>query len=188
MGILTQYVSELAGISCEEVPAEIRRIKEKWNTDLFVPALMGEYGVHFKDLVHKTYARTVWENRHLLKPDHERLVVLNKLGAPKIVFTNSPRYFGIRVLAYVGLVTCFFDVIGIEEVGFVGKTNPLAFQNFEGRYPTTWKFILCDNSLPNLDSAKTRGWKTVWFKKQGDEDVATDHRMVTSFKELENLF
>ncbi|GEM_PF-2311381 len=194
MEILIQYVSNLLALSHEQVHEELHRIKEKWNTEFSVIALMWEYGIEFNHLVSMTYGALKLEG-NVLRPDPVREQALSRIDGYKVVFTNSPSRFALHVLAYNGLLTCVMDLIGIRELGFVGKPHPGAYQNMEERFPLTGpsifrmdSYTLCDDSLANLDVAKSRGWRTIWYRKPGVIETTSEHHIISSFEELEHVF
>ena len=161
MKILFGHVSQLLGVSTEQAEKEVARLKEKWHTEFSILALMKEYGVSFSEMVENTYLRIKLDECGIAAPDNLRLAVLNSIDARKVVFTNNPSAFARRVLSYVGLETCFIDFVGMEETGLCEKPNPQAYKVVENRHKGYNRIIFCDDSLKNLETARSMGWTTI---------------------------
>ena len=188
MKILFGHVSQLLGVSTEQAEKEVARLKEKWHTEFSILALMKEYGVSFSEMVENTYLRIKLDECGIAAPDNLRLAVLNSIDARKVVFTNNPSAFARRVLSYVGLETCFIDFVGMEETGFCEKPNPQAYKVVENRHKGYSRIIFCDDSLKNLETARSLGWTTIWCKQQNARpEAGTGHLVISSFEELKRV-
>jgi len=188
MKILFQYASTLLGIPVEDVPAEIKKLKDKWHTEFSILALMREYSIDFSEMVQNTYLKITLDECGIIAPDIMRFDVLSSIDSHKVVFTNNPSVFAQRVLSYVGLKTCFADFIGIEETNFCEKPNHRAYKVVEGRHGGFNRIIFCDDSLNNLETARRMGWTTIWCKpKNLNVEMGRGHIVISSFKELKTI-
>ena len=64
----------------------------------------------------------------VLAPDPDLRDAVDALPGRRIVFTNGPRHYALRVLEGVGLTGCFAAVYGVEEAGMVSKPALAAFE------------------------------------------------------------
>jgi putative hydrolase of the HAD superfamily len=187
--ILCSYISNMLKIPISEAWEKAKELKQKWETDLTPVALVREFGIGFSELVEKIHMKIDFNECKIPICDSEKRDSLCNIGAPKIVFTNNPAVFARKVLAHIGLEHCFMDFVGAEETDFRKKTDPEAYKIIEKRYPKFNRFIFCDNSIQNLNTARSCGWLTIWYnpKDESAPGSATDHFSIRSFKELENI-
>jgi FMN phosphatase YigB (HAD superfamily) len=185
MEILVPYAANLLQIPQSEAEKEIPRLKNKWQTDFTALALVKELGIDLSEFVANTYLKIDLGKCGLVRDD-SKVLTLESIKSPKIVFTNNPSSFAKYVLSYLGLSEQFVDFIGMQETNFNSKPNPLAYQEIERLHPGFNKVFFCDDSLQNLDSALRMGWTTFWIKPPESSIVSTKHITIESFPELLN--
>lgn len=188
MEIFSEYVASFLGVSDQEVPTQLTKLKGKWDTEFSIIALMKEFRVDYFEVVNNTYLKVDFGKCGVPRSDPIRKKALDGLSGKKIVFTNNPSVFARRVLAHVGLESCFSDFVGMEEICFVGKSDIRAFQTIEARHQGFSRIVLCDDSLRNLELARQMGWTTVWFKRKATEmQAGQEHIEIMSFDELQDV-
>lgn len=189
MDIFHEYSSSLLGVPIHEVSAQFAKLKNKWNTEFSIIALMKEFGVDYANVVNKTYLKVDLEKCNIPKSDPVRKMALDDILTKKIVFTNNPSVFARRVLSYLGLADCFSDFVGMEETCFFGKPDMRAFQIVESRHPNYDRIIFCDDSLKNLEMAHQMGWITVWYRplKADNGETNGKHLVINSFNEIRDI-
>jgi len=186
--IMYQYSSKLLGINPQETESVVTTLKDKWSTEFSVIALMRELNLEYSEIVSSTYMKLDLVTCGIVAPDLIRAHTLERITAPKIVFTNNPSLFANKVLSYVGLVRYFDDIVGMEETEFYGKPHLRAFEIVQTRHPNIGRFIFCDDSLKNLDAAKEFGWNTLYYNPRGDLDnLEHGHQIISSFSELSKV-
>ncbi len=187
--IFSEYFSNIVGIKKCEVPSKIIELKSKWNTELSVLAMVKEYNVDFDLAVENTYLKLDFDKCKIIKDD----TIFNTLTAikdTKIVFTNSPSIFAKKILLHSGLIGFFSSFFGIQESNFIEKPNLNAYTSIQNHFSNYEKIIFCDNSLVNLEVAKSLGWITIWYrqnKESFDKEVNKKHIIIDSFDELLSL-
>lgn len=188
MEIFSGYSSNLLGVPPQEVPAQLAKLKNKWNTEFSVIALMKEFGVDYSEMVNNTYLKIDLKKCNVPKFDPVRKRALDNILEKKIVFTNNPSAFARRVLLYAGLESCFSDFVGMEEANFFGKPDLRAFKIVEARHPECSRIIFCDDSLKNLDAAHQMGWTTILYKPLSvDSEAGGKHLTISSFDGIKGL-
>jgi putative hydrolase of the HAD superfamily len=189
MAILSRYVTEQFNIAPNQIAAHLTSLRAKWETELSVVALAREYDLNFADVVTSTYLQLDLSQCGVTTPDLAKRAVLQSISSPKVVLTNNPSAFARRVLRFVGLEDCFVDIVGIEEVGFLGKPHGGAYRQVVERLQTKFdRIILCDDSLKNLDAARQLGWFTIHSSATNPVPINTfGHLAVSAFEELGTL-
>jgi len=76
----------------------------------------------------------------------------------------------------------------MEEAGFCEKLNPQAYKVVENRHRGYNRIIFCDDSLKNLETARSLGWTTIWCKpKNAIPETESGHLVISSFEELKKI-
>jgi putative hydrolase of the HAD superfamily len=123
--------------------------------------LMRHHGTDPHHFLHKTHAymdlsTMVVEARGLRQ-------CLQRLEGRKVVFTNAPIHYALRVLNILGIRTIFEMVFSVESTHFHPKPALRGFKrllNSLGAGPE--HCIMVEDSLPALLTAKRLGMKTVY--------------------------
>ena len=105
---------------------------------------------------------------------HEQLVfdgairsVLRNLPGKKIVFSNAPQHYADRVLKTMGIRQWFDDVWCLEQLRFVPKPFAASFHRLlHKKKLRATDCIMVEDSLPNLETARKLGMKTVWITRR----------------------
>ncbi|MEK7076761.1 MAG: HAD-IA family hydrolase [Patescibacteria group bacterium] len=87
---------------------------------------------------------------------------LEKLAAPKGVFSNSPRRYAERVLLVLGVRDIFGRVICVEDMLLSAKPSEEAFRIAASGFSPDTCFALVDDDAQNIIAADTSGWETMW--------------------------
>jgi putative hydrolase of the HAD superfamily len=88
---------------------------------------------------------------------------LISISIPKILFTNSCRYYAKKVLSVLRLTNCFEDIIDIREMNLSPKPDSFGYQLIMNRYNINGdQCMMVDDSLDNLQTATSLKMKTIW--------------------------
>ena len=145
------------------------------------------YGATLKGLMrhHQT------DPQHFLKVTHqfddlaERVIAVKRLrhlikslAGRKVVFTNAPRDYALRVLNLLGIADCFELVFSVESTKFHAKPSLRAFQLLLAslRVKASDCVLLEDNAAA-LMTAKRLGMKTVLLSKKYHKPSFVDYRI-----------
>ena len=120
----------------------------------------------FDDLAERVIA--VKRLRHLIK----------SLAGRKVVFTNAPRDYALRVLNLLGIADCFESVFSVESSKFHAKPSVRGFQLLLAslRVKASDCVLLEDNAAA-LMTAKRLGMKTVLLSKKYHKPSFVDYRI-----------
>jgi putative hydrolase of the HAD superfamily len=145
------------------------------------------YGATLKGLMrhHQT------DPQHFLKVTHqfddlaERVIAVKRLrhlikslAGRKVVFTNAPRDYALRVLNLLGVADCFELVFSVESTKFHAKPSLRGFQLLLAslRVKASDCVLLEDNAAA-LMTAKRLGMKTVLLSKKYHKPSFVDYRI-----------
>ena len=104
--------------------------------------------------------------------------ILTALPYRKAIFTNATATHARNVLGALGLLSHFELLVGLDEVGFLSKPNPLAYERCLDLLGLPAKrCIFIEDSPVNLVPAREMGMKTVLVgqEKQNHADYTIDH-------------
>ncbi|MBM3350178.1 MAG: pyrimidine 5'-nucleotidase [Betaproteobacteria bacterium] len=139
------------------------------------------YGATLKGLVrHHGGHPTYFCPHHFLKETHRfddlsAMVIqtkrlrnlLRSLPGKKLVFTNAPREYALRVLEILGIHDQFSLIFSVESTKFHAKPSVRGFQHlFRVIRKKASDCIMLEDSLPALMTAKRLGMKTIWVSKR----------------------
>jgi len=104
--------------------------------------------------------------------------MLKNLNGRKVVFTNAPRNYALRVLDLLGISDCFELVFSVESARFHAKPSIRGFQMLlKTIKANAHECILLEDSLPALMTAKRLGMKTIWVSKKQKKPIFVDYRL-----------
>ena len=176
-------MSRVLGISAIRVQSLAANLKIKHATEFSAVAFVREFGLDFSRIVKDTYLRL---DLSVIRPDPVTLEVLSNLKGEKIVFTANPAAFAQYTLEYLGFLTYFNRVIGMEEVEFVPKDDQRAYRIVQELIQSSaGNIYFCDDTIRNLNAARRLGWTTIWYCPKGEH--GSDHLIVRALSELLGL-
>ena len=106
--------------------------------------------------------------------------MLRSLCGRKVVFTNAPRDYAIRVLDLLGIGDCFELLFSVESTKFHAKPSQRGFQMLlKSINANASDCVMIEDNLPALMTAKRLGMKTIWVTKQLKKPNFVDFRLST---------
>ena len=145
------------------------------------------YGATLKGLMrhHQT------DPQHFLKVTHqfddlaERVIAVKRLrhlikslAGRKVVFTNAPRDYALRVLNLLGIADCFELVFSVESTKFHAKPSLRGFQLLLASLRVRASdCVLLEDNAAALMTAKRLGMKTVLLSKKYHKPSFVDYRI-----------
>lgn len=104
--------------------------------------------------------------------------MLKSLSGRKLVFTNAPRDYALRVLEIMGISDCFELIFSVESTKFHAKPSVRGFQILlKTIQAKAGDCIMLEDNLPALMTAKRLGMKTIWITKQLQKPNFVDYRL-----------
>ncbi len=162
---IERFLAEYLDLSLSEARRLRQRYGEQYGTVL--RGLQEEYGLDPR--VYLAYVNQVPVERYL-RPDPRVRAMLQALPYPKWVFSNADRAYVYRVLRALHLEDVFAGVIALEDLDWVPKPHPQAFQRAWQRAGVrqpgrTW---LIDDLFRNVQAAARLGMRAVWVTEEPD--------------------
>ena len=171
---MTQYIMDELEMS--ETAAHSLR-QHYWQVyGATLKGLMRHHGVdpyHFLDETHKLMKlpEMVLQTKRL---GH----MLQALYGRKVIFTNAPRGYALRVLDLLGIGDCFELVFSVESTKFHAKPSMRGFQMLlKALQVRPGDCVMLEDSLPALMTAKRLGMQTIWVTKKLQKPNFVDYRL-----------
>lgn len=171
---MTQYIMD--NLEMDEAAAHSLR-QHYWRVyGATLKGLMRHHSVdpyHFLNETHKliTLPEMVLQTKRL------RHMLLNLHGR-KVIFTNAPRGYALRVLDLLGIGDCFELVFSVENTKFHAKPSVRGFQMLLKTFKTKPNnCIMLEDNLPALMTAKRLGMHTIWVTKKLQKPNFVDFRI-----------
>lgn len=104
--------------------------------------------------------------------------MLQNLEGRKVIFTNAPRSYALRVLDLLGIGDIFELVFSVESTQFHAKPAVRGFQTLlKTVHSKPNDCIMLEDSLPALMTAKRLGMKTIWVSRKLHKPIFVDFRL-----------
>jgi putative hydrolase of the HAD superfamily len=171
---MTQYIID--NLTLDETAAHQLR-QHYWRIyGATLKGLMRHHGInphHFLEETHKLLElpEMVLEVKRLRH-------MLENLSGRKLVFTNAPRSYAIRILNILGIIDCFEFIFSVESTKFHAKPSVRGFQMLLKTIKVKASdCIMLEDSLPALMTAKRLGMRTIWITKKNQKPNFVDYRL-----------
>jgi putative hydrolase of the HAD superfamily len=173
-GAMTAYIRE--SLNLDEDSADQLR-KHYWKVyGATLKGLMRHHGTnphHFLNETHKfpDLAERVIQTKRLRH-------TLTGLKGRKVIFTNAPRNYALRVLDLLGISDLFELVFSVESSGFHAKPTMRGFQTLLRTIKAKpINCIMLEDNLAALMTAKRLGIKTIWVSQKLSKPNFVDFRL-----------
>lgn len=173
---MTQYIMD--SLDLEESAAHSLR-QHYWRIyGATLKGLMRHHGTNPHHFLHET---------HLLAelPDMVLQVkrlrhMLQNLSGRKVIFTNAPRNYALRVLNLLGIEDCFEQIFSVESTQFHAKPSVRGFQMLlKSIRAKAHDCIMLEDNLAALMTAKRLGMKTIWISQKLQKPNFVDYRLTS---------
>ncbi len=181
---IQEYVAKTLNLPLDEAKKVQKQYWRKYGTTL--AGLMAEHDVQpgpYLAYVHD------FDVTPYMGPNPRLKALLRALPQHKLVFTNASSQHAHNVLQALGVADFFEYVIGVEEVDYIPKPDPRAYEKclaLTGVTPTRSMFI--DDLIENLRPAKALGMITALVSpRRPVHDEVVDYHL-TRIEELADVF
>lgn len=173
---MTRYMMEALDL---DEPAAHKMRQHYWR--IYGATLKGLMRHHDIDPHHFLNETHRFENLPELVIQAKRLRhMLQGLSGRKLVFTNAPRNYAIRVLELLGVDDIFELIFSVESTRFHAKPSTHGFQKLlKAIKAKASDCIMLEDSLPALMTAKRLGMKTIWVSKKLKKPNFVNYRIST---------
>ena len=160
------YVVRHLGITTEAADALRHRYWLRYGATLL--GLVRHHGIRADHFLEETHRLPGLEAR-LRTSAHDRAAVA-RLRGRKIILTNAPRAYAMRVLNRLGFTRLFDAVVTIEDMTMFGMPRPKPDARMLRRLvarlgvPAS-RCVLVEDTLQHLKAARSLGMRTVWMQR-----------------------
>lgn len=160
---MTQYIMDHLNLNEEDAHALRRHYWRVYGATM--KGLTRHHGVdpaHFLDQTHQ------FPELHAMVVYRKRLRHwLQRLSGRKVIFTNAPRQYALRVLDLLGITDLFEEVFSVESSQFHPKPSARGFARMlHSIKAKASDCTMLEDSLPALMTAKRLGMKTIWISRR----------------------
>jgi putative hydrolase of the HAD superfamily len=169
-------------------PEEARRVqKHYWRQyGTTLAGLMAEHGVEpgpYLAYVHD------FDVSPYMGPNPRLRALLQALPHRKLIFTNASSTHAHNVLRVLGVEDCFEYVIGVEDVDYIPKPDPRAYEACQAKTGVEPRQSMFIDDLPeNLKPAKAMGMVTVLITARGRRRYDYVDYYLSAIEDLAGLF
>ena len=104
--------------------------------------------------------------------------MLQTLKGRKVIFTNAPKSYALRVLDLLGIGDLFELVFSVETVKFHAKPSVRGFKILLKTIKAKASdCVMLEDNLPALMTAKRLGMRTIWVTKKLHKPNFVDYRL-----------
>ena len=171
---MTQYIQD--NLNMDEASAHKLR-QHYWRVyGATLKGLMRHHGVDAADFLHETHQFLALPEM-VIQTKRLRHMLQNLQGR-KVIFTNAPRNYALRVLDLLGISDIFELVFSVESAQFHAKPNVRGFQILlKSIRAKPSDCMMLEDNLPALMTAKRLGMKTIWVTKKLQKPNFVDFRI-----------
>ena len=181
---IQQYVANTLHLPPDEAKKVQKQYWRQYGTTL--AGLMAEH--HVQPGPYLAYVHN-FDVSPYMKPNPRLTALLTALPQHKLVFTNASSQHAHNVLRTLEIDSFFEYVIGVEEVGYIPKPDPRAYEKCRektGIDPLRSMFI--DDLPENLKPAKAMGMVTVLISSNPPRNIDFVDYHLTAVEDLAAIF
>jgi len=161
-----EYVQRELALTRSDADALRRNYWRRYGATLL--GLVRHHGIDAAHFLHHTHLLPNLEDRVHGHP-HD-LAALRRLRGKKIVLTNAPRAYALRVLGVLGIARAFDAVIAIEDMHMFGQLRPKPDARMLRRLVARLRVpasrcVLVEDTLVHQKAARRVGMQTVWMQR-----------------------
>jgi putative hydrolase of the HAD superfamily len=160
------YMVEHLAVSEDDATALRNRYWQRYGATLL--GLVKHHGVKPAHFLHHTHLLPGLEDR--IRGHRADLHALARLQGRRIVLTNAPAAYAVRVLAALGVASRFDAVLGIERMRMFGQLRPKPDARMFRRLAAQLRVhpaqcVLVEDTLVHQKAARRVGMGTVWMQR-----------------------
>lgn len=160
------YIERHLALPPEEAAALRRRYWLRYGATLL--GLVRHHGVRPAHFLEETHRLPELEQR--LRASAHDVAALRRLPGRRVLVTNAPRAYALRVTQHLGLASALDGVVAIEDMTMFGQPRPKPDARMLRRLAVRLgvppdRCTLVDDTLQHLKSARSIGMRTVWMRR-----------------------
>jgi putative hydrolase of the HAD superfamily len=161
---MTDYIAQHLNLSHEAAGTLRQHYWDRYGATLL--GLVRHHGVSAAHFLHHTHLLPGLEAR-LRTSSHDKAALM-RLPGRKVLLTNAPRAYALRVLAALRMTRCFDAVISIEDMHIFGALRPKPDARLFRRLAVclqtpAHRCVLVEDTLAHQKGARKVGMQTAWM-------------------------
>jgi len=173
---MTQYIMDELSMNEPEAHALRQHYWRIYGATL--KGLMRHHGTDPHHFLHETH-RLISLPEMVIQTKRLKHMLISLPGR-KLVFTNAPRSYAMRVLELLDIADVFELIFSVESTQFHAKPSPRGFQRLlKTINAKASDCVMLEDSLPALMTAKRLGMRTIWISKQLNKPNFVDYRLTS---------
>ncbi len=180
LGLWTEIDRRILVYVCQTLslpPDEAKTVQKRyWRTyGTTIMGLMAEHNVEPEPYL--AYVHD-FDASHYLQPNPALAAALASLPHRKAIFTNATAAHAHNVLSALGVLSFFDRLVGMNDIGYISKPHPLAYQRCLDLLATpAQRCLFIEDSAVNLPPARQLGMRTALLgaPDQGEADFYLTH-------------
>jgi putative hydrolase of the HAD superfamily len=166
---MSDYLAAHLGLSTDEASALRQRYWNHYGATLL--GVVRHHGIKAAHFLAETHRLPGLEDR-LRTSAHDR-AALKRLRGRKLVLTNAPLAYTLRVLGALRLEHLFDGVVSIEAMAMFGHLRPKPDARMLRHVIARWRLkatdcVLVEDTLEHQKAARAIGMRTVWMQRYLD--------------------
>lgn len=165
-GEMTRYVEQTLGVDTTEADRLRQLYWQRYGSTLL--GLVRHHGVRAAHFLHETHRFEGLEQQ--VTGHRHDLAAIARLRGRKVVLTNAPRAYALRVLGAMRATTLFDEVLSIEDMRMFGHLRPKPDRRMLAHVVRRLGVaprdcVLVEDAVENLRSARAVGLGGVWMQR-----------------------
>lgn len=166
---MSEYLAAHLGLSTEEASALRQRYWNHYGATLL--GVVRHHGVKPAHFLAETHRLPGLEER--LRTCARDRAALRRLPGRKLILTNAPLAYTLRVLDALRLTRLFDGIVSIESMTMFGHLRPKPDARMFRHVLARWKLtpsqcVLVEDTLEHQKAARGLGMRTVWMRRYLD--------------------
>jgi putative hydrolase of the HAD superfamily len=163
---MTEYIARELALARDQAHALRELYLRRYGATLL--GLVRHHGVRVAHFLHDTHVLPELES--LVHGHPHDFAALTRLPGRKIVLTNAPRAYAVRVLKALGAARHFDAVLSIEDMAMFGQLRPKPDARMLRSVAARLKVhpsrcVLVEDTLQHQKAAYSIGMATVWMQR-----------------------
>lgn len=181
--MMTRFMMDKLGIGEHEASTLRQDYYQRYGATL--EGLRRHHDVDPQEFLHATHPMD--DFMAMLRWEADLAASVQRLPGRKFLLSNGPQHYVEGIVERMGIRHLFISLYGVDRVDYIPKPDPRAFEHVLAREKlNAADCIMVEDSLPNLQSAKRLGMRTVWIAAETRRPSYVDVR-VRSIAELSRL-
>lgn len=169
---MRRYVCDALGVTPAQADALRAAYWRRYGSTML--GLVRHHAVRPAHFLHETHRFPDLEQR--VTGHRHDLAAIARLPGRRVVLTNAPRAYALRVLRALGALRLFDEILSIEDMRMFGRWRPKPdrrmLRRVAGRlgvHPS--RCVLVEDALDNVRAARAVGMQAVWMQRYARRGV-----------------